>query len=62
MAQTSGPVTLAIGSERGWSDREREMLEAAGFMRLSLGSRALRTETACTAAAAIIMEKIGDGA
>jgi len=59
MAQTSGPVTLAIGSERGWSDREREMLEAAGFLRLSLGSRALRTETACVAAAVLAIEKIG---
>jgi hypothetical protein len=28
-----------------------DLLETAGFTRLSLGSRALRTETACVAAA-----------
>jgi RsmE family RNA methyltransferase len=44
---------IAIGSERGWSDRERDLLEAAGFLRLSLGTRALRTETACVAAAVL---------
>lgn len=54
-----GSVVLAVGSERGWSDRERDALEAASFLRLSLGSRALRTETACVAAAVLAMEKIG---
>jgi 16S rRNA U1498 N3-methylase RsmE len=54
------PLVIAIGSERGWSDRERDLLEAAGFLRLSLGKRALRTETACVAAAALAMEKIGE--
>lgn len=48
------PFTLAIGSERGWSSRERRILEAAGFMRLSLGARILRTETACVAAVALL--------
>jgi len=52
-------AVLAVGSERGWSDREREQLESAGFIRLSLGKRALRTETACTAAAVLVMEKMG---
>jgi RsmE family RNA methyltransferase len=51
---------LAIGSERGWSERERDLFEAAGFLRLSLGSRALRTETACVAAAILALEKIGE--
>jgi len=52
-------MVLAVGSERGWSDRERDELEAAGFLRLSMGERALRTETACIAAAVLAMEKIG---
>jgi RsmE family RNA methyltransferase len=52
-------AVLAVGAERGWSNRERELLEAAGFLRLSLGKRALRTETACTAAAILLMEKMG---
>lgn len=52
-------MVLAVGSERGWSDRERDELEEAGFLRLSMGERALRTETACTAAAVLALEKIG---
>ena len=52
-------MVLAIGSERGWSDRKRELLERAGFLRLSLGSRALKTETACIMAAALALEKTG---
>jgi RsmE family RNA methyltransferase len=60
VAPTKRPVVLAIGSERGWSDHERDLFEAAGFSRLSLGSRALRTETACVAAATLALEKIGE--
>jgi RsmE family RNA methyltransferase len=55
-----GRVSLAVGPERGWSDRERDLLEKAGFLRLSLGKRALRTETACVAAAVLAMEKMGE--
>jgi RsmE family RNA methyltransferase len=55
-----GPVVLAIGPERGWSDGERRQLEAADFRRLSLGKRALRVETACVAAvtAAMIINRL----
>ncbi|GHV70616.1 ribosomal RNA small subunit methyltransferase E [Spirochaetia bacterium] len=53
------PLVMAVGSERGWSDAERDALEKAGFLRLSLGDRCLRTETACLAAAVLAMEKIG---
>jgi RsmE family RNA methyltransferase len=60
MASTKRPVVLAIGSERGWSDRERDMFEEAGFLRLSRGSGALRTETACVAAKVLAIEKIGE--
>lgn len=52
-------MVICIGSERGWTNRERSLLEAAGFLRLSMGQRALRTETACVAAAVLAMEKIG---
>jgi RsmE family RNA methyltransferase len=52
------PLVIAVGSERGWSDRERDLLEAAGFLRLSLGKRALRTETACVASASLAMAKL----
>ena len=57
---TSRSAVLAVGPERGWSDKERELFEHAGFLRLSMGNRALRTETACAAAAALVMGKIGE--
>jgi RsmE family RNA methyltransferase len=52
-------MVLVIGSERGWSDSERDEFEKAGFLRLSMGERAMRTETACVAAAVLALEKIG---
>jgi RsmE family RNA methyltransferase len=57
LSPASRPAVLAVGPERGWSDGERNLFEQAGFLRLSMGSRALRTETACVAAAALAMEK-----
>ena len=60
MASMKRSIVLAIGSERGWTDRERDKLEEAGFLRLSLGNRALRTETACVAATVLAIEKIGE--
>ena len=52
-------MILAVGCERGWSNRERTELEKSGFLRLSMGERALRTETACVTAAVLALEKIG---
>jgi len=52
-------LVLAIGSERGWSDGERAALESRGFRRLSLGDRALRTETAGIAGVILGLEKMG---
>lgn len=51
-------VFAAIGSERGWSERERKVLESFGFVRCGLGSRVLRTETAATVAATLILAKM----
>ena len=46
----SGTVPVfAIGPEGGWTDQEVAVLEAAGFVRHSLGSRILKTETATIA-------------
>ena len=53
-------MVVAVGAERGWSDRERDLFFAAGFTRLSMGRRAMRTETASLAAAILAMEKIGE--
>lgn len=53
------PVILAIGSERGWTEDELALLLEANFKPASLGTRILRTETACTAALAIVAAKLG---
>ncbi|MCQ2575612.1 MAG: 16S rRNA (uracil(1498)-N(3))-methyltransferase [Treponema sp.] len=52
-------VFAAIGSERGWTDKERKLLEDYGYIRCGMGNRIMRTETASTVAGAIILEKIG---
>jgi 16S rRNA (uracil1498-N3)-methyltransferase len=53
------PVALALGPERGWSGPERDLLRANGFTLAHLGSRVLRTETACVAAVAVIKGQLG---
>lgn len=40
-------VVICIGGERGFSDRERNMLKEYGFKIFKIGERVLRTETAC---------------
>jgi len=58
----SGDSVLAyvvIGPERGWSSRERLLLDQSGFIRCSMGERALRTETAALVAASLALEKMG---
>jgi len=52
-------VVLAIGSERGWSARDREVLRAHGFALVHLGARVLRTETACIAALTLGRSRLG---
>lgn len=51
-------VVAAIGSERGWTDRERSLLESKGFVRCGMGERIMRTETAATVAGAIILSEL----
>lgn len=53
------PLTLAIGSERGWSDAELASLAAAGFAARGLGRRILKTETAAIAACALALADLG---
>lgn len=52
-------ITLAVGSERGWTAAELAALEAAGFAACGLGSRILKTETACVAASALALWALG---
>ena len=47
---------LAIGPEGGWTDEEVALLEERGFVRYSLGSRILRTDTATVALLAQLMQ------
>ena len=53
-------VTLLTGPEGGFSDQEREVARAAGFIPVRLGSRILRTETASLAALAAVQMLWGD--
>jgi len=55
------PAILALGGERGWSARERDLLRGAGFTLCSLGQRVLRVETAATAALALILAQLPGG-
>jgi len=52
-------VVLAVGSERGWSERERCLFEGEGFQTVGLGRRVLRTETACSVGAALALAGMG---
>ena len=52
-------AVLAIGPERGWSDRERKLFIDSGFEPALLGSRILRTETAVPAASAVALSLMG---
>lgn len=52
-------LCLAIGSERGWSPRERVLLKDNGFTLAHLGQRVLRTETAVVASLSIAKSTLG---
>jgi len=60
MPAIDGDCVLAVGPEGGWSERDRAVLEAAGFKGLRLGPRILRTETAGIAAIAALQSRFGD--
>jgi len=53
------PLTLALGSERGWTPDEIEAFTGRGFVLCSLGSRILKTETAAVASLAIALARLG---
>lgn len=55
----SQSAVAAIGSERGWTNRERTLLKNCGFTLCSMGNRILRTETAATVAASLILDSMG---
>ncbi|HTQ77533.1 MAG TPA: 16S rRNA (uracil(1498)-N(3))-methyltransferase [Burkholderiales bacterium] len=58
--QARPPIVLAAGPEGGFSDDEESRLVAADFVRVRLGPRVLRTETAALAALAALNALAGD--
>ncbi len=55
----ASPLFLAVGSERGWSARERELFAAKGWQPRHLGKRIMRTETAAVAGFAAALSLCG---
>ena len=53
-------LLIAVGPEGGWSERDLQLLENAGFTGIRLGPRILRTETAGLAAIAALQARFGD--
>lgn len=53
----NGPITLAIGPERGWGPRDRDHLRSAGSTLCHLGPRVLRVEMAVVAALALVQAR-----
>ena len=59
-AEGHAAVVLAIGSERGWSAKERDQFRGHGFRLAHLGQRPLRTETAAIASVSIVAAGLSD--
>jgi RsmE family RNA methyltransferase len=53
------PVAIVVGSERGWSGAERDLLRSYGAQLVQLGPRVLRSETACLAALTLVQAQLG---
>jgi 16S rRNA (uracil1498-N3)-methyltransferase len=57
-ASSEERVLLAIGPEGGWNDFEMRLLETRGFQPIGMGSRTLRTDTACVALLGLVHEAL----
>jgi RsmE family RNA methyltransferase len=53
------PVVLAVGPERGWSERELGVFDSRGFVSAGMGERILRTETACAVGLGLVLSRMG---
>jgi RsmE family RNA methyltransferase len=58
-ARFRSPITLAVGSERGWSEPELAAFLHAGFSVKGLGGRILKTETAALASCVLALAGLG---
>jgi 16S rRNA (uracil1498-N3)-methyltransferase len=52
---------LALGPEGGWSAYEQALFEAHDFQPVGLGTRVLRSDTACIAALALVHQELATG-
>jgi len=60
-AQSGAPLAVLIGPEGGFDDGERQALRAVDpSVRISLGPRILRADTAAVAALALVQAALGD--
>jgi RsmE family RNA methyltransferase len=59
LAAEKRPVVLAIGPERGWSERELGVFDSLGFVSAGMGERILRTETACAVGLGLVLSSMG---
>ena len=50
----TAPIVLALGPDGGWTPYETDMFDRNGFVRMSLGSRTLRTDVACIALISVL--------
>jgi 16S rRNA (uracil1498-N3)-methyltransferase len=61
MGAPSGPMAVLIGPEGGFAEEERRaILVRERMVRLSLGPRVLRADTAAVAALALVQAARGD--
>lgn len=60
MIRSAHSIALLVGPEGGLTDTERETASSAGFRRVRLGPRILRTETAPLAALSVLQYLSGD--
>ncbi|MBD2775099.1 16S rRNA (uracil(1498)-N(3))-methyltransferase [Iningainema tapete] len=58
LTNNTGQITIAIGPEGGWTEKEVECARASGFQPVSLGSRILRAVTAPIVALSIVVAKL----
>ena len=57
---TATSVSLLVGPEGGWSEREEMSAQRLGFVPIQIGARVLRTETTSVAGLTAIQLKWGD--
>ncbi len=55
--EDNNSFAICVGSERGWTGDERNLLRESGFRLAHLGERPLRTETAVVAAVSIVLSQ-----